>query len=362
MTFGGVETRLEMKVQWLPFLGTFLLVAIASQVFAVFSSLREAATIILFVPLIWGFMTLRLGGMIVTAVICASLRISAEAVQAFTNSTGTPISRAVTEPILPICLYAALGVAFYFYREKQQRLVDDLIDAQSREAVIQLADGIAHDFNNILTVVTGTADLLRQNESLDEQAREDLQQIITSGRRGREMVRQMRSFTRGLEIDPEPADLSEEVSFEVPIIRKQLPEGMDLQVDLHDEPLPVSLDTAQFHRVLSNLCLNARDAMGTEGALTLRTEVCHQVHRPMAMLTVSDTGEGIDKDLLDRVFEPFYTTKGSHGGTGLGLSIVRSIIRAHDGRVQIESTPGEGTAFHIRLPLRHQDGSEPGPE
>ncbi|MFP4054028.1 MAG: sensor histidine kinase, partial [Phycisphaerae bacterium] len=310
----------------------------------------------LFIPLIWGMMTLRLGGMILTAVICSVLRVSVEAVQALTDGVAAPISKAVTEPILPICLYIALGVAFYFYRSRQQELCEELIDVQNREAVIQLADGIAHDFNNILTVITGTADLLRQNESLDEQAREDLQQIITSGRRGREMVRQMRTFTRGLQIDTEPADFSEEVSFEVPILRKQLPEDIDLQVDLHEDPLPVALDTAQFHRVLSNLCLNARDAMDGGGTLNLRTELCRQAARPMAMLTVSDTGKGIDKDLLDRVFEPFYTTKSSQGGTGLGLSIVRSIVRAHGGRVQIESTPGEGTTFRIRLPLRDEVG------
>jgi signal transduction histidine kinase len=335
----------------LPFLATFAFVSILSVAISLYTPLREAATIILFIPLIWACLTLSLNGMIATAAVLALLRVVLETINYWRTKGHIDAATVVGNAVFPILLYVALGVTLYFYRQRQARLTRQLLDSRAVEIRSQIARSLAHDFGNILTVINGTSQLLARNPSLNAEAARDVEAIVNAGKQAVGLIGQIRNIARPPAVGKEVRDLSELTEQQMLLIERVLPTGIRTVRAYTDQPLPVMLDAGQYLRLVMNLCLNSRDAMPLGGTLTVCTERRALAGADMAVLSVTDTGEGIPQANLPRLFEPFYTTRAAEGGMGLGLSIVKMVCDAHGGSVQVDSLPGRGTTFTVYLPI-----------
>jgi PAS domain S-box-containing protein len=228
----------------------------------------------------------------------------------------------------------------------RRQLEQQFYRAQRLESIGTLAGGIAHDLNNVLAPIILGVGLLKDRLA-DEDSREIVATITTSARRGAEMVSQVLSFARGQEgrrIEIKPADLIGDV---VRIARDTFPKTIEI-VTAVEPHLPLIVgDPTQFHQVLLNLCVNARDAMPGGGRLTLSA----RTRGGFVVIDVEDTGPGIPATVIDKIFDPFFTTKEAGKGTGLGLSTSQTIVRSHGGRIDVLSEPPNGARFEIHLPV-----------
>ncbi len=225
----------------------------------------------------------------------------------------------------------------------------ELERSQKLEALGRLAGGIAHDMNNVMAQVLGAAEILSRRIS-DPKHRPHLDLIRKAVERGRSITHRLLLFSReeGLKVEPvAAAELFEEVR---EVVKHTFPKGIRIVVDVPPEPLFLQANRGQMQQVLMNLCLNAADAMEDTGILTLAARPGSPGPPRMVRLTVSDTGAGMDRPTLERVFDPFYTTKSPGEGTGLGLYIAYGIVKAHGGSIDVRSRPGAGTTFTIELP------------
>ena len=241
------------------------------------------------------------------------------------------------------------------------QLSNQLIQAQKMEALGSLAGEVAHDFNNLLTVIRGFSELLLAGKKTDDPDYEDLQKIFHSAGSGAELVHRLLTFTRKVEPKLVPINLNGQILEVEKLLRRTIPKMIDIQTDLSADPAEINADPSQIEQVLMNLVVNARDAMPDGGKLIMQTRnitsgdghcKVHDGAGPgrHVLLTVSDTGQGMDKNTLGRIFEPFYTTKEIGQGTGLGLAIVDGIVRQHGGDITCESEVGHGTTFNICFP------------
>jgi two-component system, cell cycle sensor histidine kinase and response regulator CckA len=253
-------------------------------------------------------------------------------------------------------------IAEHMRTEKElARTQDQLHHAQRLEAVGRLAGGIAHDFNNMLSVVLGYSISLIDALPEDSRIREDLEEIRHAGERAAELTRQLLAFGRRQVLDPKVLDLNSVVSEVDRMMRRVLGEDIEF-VTLLTEPLwKVKVDRGQIEQVLTNLMVNARDAMPQGGTLTVETaqavfdEDYAREHPgsaigPHVVLAVSDTGIGMDKATQARVFEPFFTTKEKGKGSGLGLAMVFGIVKQSGGHIWLYSEPGRGSTFKLCFP------------
>lgn len=242
---------------------------------------------------------------------------------------------------------------------EMRQLEAQLLRAQRMESLGSLVGGIAHDLNNALVPIIIGVELL-QREKISNDANGMLQAMESSARRSAEMVRQMLLFARGGESEKsevQPAQLVKEMSR---IISETFPKSIQCRAAVDRSSSPVLGVPTQLHQVLMNLCVNARDAMPQGGTLTLSVEnakvsaadaLRHGVEAGNYLsITVTDTGEGIPPEVIDKIFQPFFTTKGLGKGTGLGLSTCRSIAKSHGGFLTVRSQRGEGSEFKILLP------------
>jgi PAS domain S-box-containing protein len=247
--------------------------------------------------------------------------------------------------------------------EARARLEAQLRQAQKMEAIGQLTGGIAHDFNNILTSVMGHIGLAAERPAVVEDPRlaRNLDQALASCGRARDLIRQMLTFSRGQRGQPRPLRPGPLVAESMRLLRPTLPATIEIEADT-DASVPAVLhDPVQLGQVVLNLCINARDAIGTGGG-KIRAAVrharvvqltCTDCHEPLAgdfvELSIADTGCGIPPEILDRIFEPFFTTKEVGRGSGMGLAMVHGIVHEHGGHVVVESGPG-GTCFRVLMP------------
>ncbi len=232
--------------------------------------------------------------------------------------------------------------------------------SQKLEAVGRLAGGIAHDFNNILTIITGYCDLLLQDLPPDETMHEEVSVIQEAARRAAELTRQLLAFSRKQMLTPELVDLNAAVAEAQKMLRRLIGEDIDLTIQQDPRLGPAKVDPGQLQQVLLNLALNARDAMPRGGTLLLATRrvvidaVGTDPHTlppgAYAVVSVRDTGCGMDEATQARIFEPFFSTKGEGEGTGLGLPTVFGIVTQSGGHIAVETAPGEGTTFDVFLP------------
>ena len=246
-------------------------------------------------------------------------------------------------------------------------LESQLRESQKMQAVGTMAGGIAHDFNNIIGAILGNAELARQDAGPESPALISLSEIDRAGRRARDLVRQILTFSRNESPERIPIQLADVVQETVRLLKVALPPTVEMQVAIDATTLPVLADATQMEQAVLNLCTNAIHAIGNQRG-TIRIELENStetvdierrtgVRAKYVKLTVRDTGCGIDAATLERVFEPFFTTKPVGQGTGLGLAVVHGVMRTHMGTVNVQSTPGIGSAFSLYFPVA--DGACP---
>lgn len=254
----------------------------------------------------------------------------------------------------------------FLTERKMQRLQQQLQQAQKMEAIGTLAGGVAHDFNNILQAMSGYVEMVTLGGGLKKDDRQRLGQVSELVSRASDLIRQLLTFSRRLEPEMRLMDLNREVRQAADILERTIPKMIHIETRLAEELYPVKGDQAQLEQILLNLGANARDAMSEGGRLSLSTEnmfldqaFCQQnpgvKPGPYVLLTVSDTGHGMDQEVIDQIFDPFFTTKPVGEGTGLGLSTVYGIIKSHGGHIFCQSSPGQGTAFRMYLPAAEPD-------
>ncbi|KAB2887819.1 MAG: PAS domain S-box protein [Desulfobulbaceae bacterium] len=254
--------------------------------------------------------------------------------------------------------------------EERRKLEAQLIHSQKMEAVGTLAGGIAHDFNNILGSIIGYTEMAIDSCPAGSDLSGDLGEIRKAGMRARDLVKKILAFSRQDNSERIPVNLPLMVGEVIGLVRPTLPADIEIVQEVEPGIDRVLADPIQLHQVLVNLCTNAGQAMEAGGGrLTIALRCCDLSLEDLALqprvkpgrfvqLSVSDTGEGIEPDLLKRIFEPYFTTKEPGKGTGLGLAIVHGIIKSHDGFVTCFSRPGEGSVFHVFLPVLSQADGE----
>ncbi len=238
---------------------------------------------------------------------------------------------------------------------------EQLTQSQKMDAVGHLAGGVAHDFNNILSAIMGFSSFLHASIPPEDPKRADVEEILKAGERAAELTRHLLAFSRKQAVETEALDLDLVVTETVKMMRRMIPEGINLETALNSAPARVTGNRGQLEQVLVNLAVNARDAMPGGGTLAFESSLVEleagrtapPQHLPpggYVRLTVSDTGGGIPDDIAPHIFEPFFTTKEPGKGTGLGLSTVYGIVRQNGGDITVHSEQGAGTVFSIYFP------------
>ena len=243
----------------------------------------------------------------------------------------------------------------------RRRLEGELFQAQKMESLGRLAGGIAHDFNNILTAIISYTELAQQDAADQPEVTESLSEVLRAAQRASDLVRQILDFSRTRAERRVPISLRQVIEGALKLLQASLPRQVDVVFDPGEEELPVLADPTQIHQVVTNLGLNAGQAMRERGGtLTVRLRPATVVpgEPPPApglvpgrylAVSVSDTGRGMDDQTLVRIFEPFFSTSAPGEGSGLGLSVVHSIVRNHEGGIGVESEPGQGSTFTVFL-------------
>jgi len=246
--------------------------------------------------------------------------------------------------------------------EERKQLQDKLQQSQKMEAVGTLAGGIAHDFNNILAVIFGNVELASDDIPDWNPASKSLKAIHQASIRAKDMVKQLLAFSRKSDQESKPLNMTPVIKESMKMLRTAIPSSVDFSVKISDEPCNIMGDATQMNQIMMNLVTNAAHAMSESGGgleVTLektflqKEEVCFDwVLSPGAYvsLKVRDTGEGIDPGIIDRIFDPYFTTKEVGKGTGMGLSVIHGIVKSHDGGIRVESEVGKGTVFEIYFP------------
>ncbi|MCX5895569.1 MAG: PAS domain S-box protein [Proteobacteria bacterium] len=246
--------------------------------------------------------------------------------------------------------------------QEKAKLQAQLLQSQKMEAVGHLAGGIAHDFNNILTAVIGYGSLMQMKMREDDPLRANVEQILSASERAANLVRSLLAYSRKQIINPQPVEINDIVEKVKNLLLRVIGEDIELQAIITGEDTTVRVDSSQIEQVLINLAANARDAMPAGGHLTIEIQLVEMdnnyikahgygKHGRYVLLSVADTGMGMDEKTRAQVFEPFFTTKEVGKGTGLGLSTVYGIVKQHDGYINCYSEPDKGTTFKIYLPL-----------
>ena len=251
-----------------------------------------------------------------------------------------------------------------------KRLELQLLQAQKLEAIGQLTAGIAHDFNNILTAIIGNAAIIKMKAGKDSILIPFIQQIVEVSERAASLTQSLLAFSKKQVIYKRPIPLNDVIKRIEKLLLRLIGEDIDLRVQLTETDITIMADEGQIEQVLLNLATNARDAMPRGGVLSLNTILIdlkdefmqfHGYGNPgtYALLSVTDTGEGMDESTIEKIFDPFFSTKEVGKGTGLGLSTVYGIIKQHEGFIDVNSKPGKGTTFNIYLPIIQTGIREP---
>jgi signal transduction histidine kinase/ActR/RegA family two-component response regulator len=245
---------------------------------------------------------------------------------------------------------------------RREQTEEQLRQSQKMEAIGRLTGGLAHDFNNLMTIVTGSLDLLSRRLATDDpRLRKLVDNAMEGARRASALTRQLLAFARRQALDPKPTDINRLVSDVSALLRGTLGETIAIEAVLAGGLWPANIDAHQLERAIVNLALNSRDAMPDGGRLTIETANAHLddayaktnsevTPGQYTSVAITDTGAGIAPDITSKIFEPFFTTKPAGHGTGLGLSQVFGFVKQSGGHVKVYSEPGQGTTVRLYLP------------
>jgi signal transduction histidine kinase/CheY-like chemotaxis protein len=345
---------------------------------------------------LWLFFLATMTGLLLgvgPTIVAATLSSLAFAVLVFMDYSGmlSPVHRYFTQPTLAIAvtanfimlnLISALSVAIMVRgldtmhlratetmnerkraEEEKEKLQVQLQQSQKMEAVGTLAGGIAHDFNNILGAILGYTELTLTDDNLIPESRDNLSEVLSAGKRAKELVKQILMFSRKNEDTQTPVQINLVVEEAAKLLRQTIPTTIGLNMDIDHHTGTVLADATQMHQIVMNLGTNAYHAMREAGGQleivlepiyvnqTIASKFPNLREGKFALLTIKDTGSGMDPVTISRIFDPFFTTKIVGEGTGMGLSVVYGIIQNHGGAIGVESTPGSGTTFKVFLPL-----------
>jgi nitrogen-specific signal transduction histidine kinase/ActR/RegA family two-component response regulator len=253
------------------------------------------------------------------------------------------------------------AVSFVVDITERKKLEQQLRQAQKVEAIGQLAGGIAHDFNNLVGIIIGYSEIFEERLGLDDPLRPKAEQIKKAGRRAASLTRQLLAFSRQQALEPRVLDLNAVIADTLKMLRRLIDENVELVAVPEPALGRVSADQGQIEQIIMNLTVNARDAMPRGGKLTISTgnaemdDAFVRLHPgaipgSYVVLSVSDTGCGMDLETQTHIFEPFFTTKGEGKGTGLGLATVYGVVKQSGGYISVKSEPGIGSTFRIYLP------------
>lgn len=247
--------------------------------------------------------------------------------------------------------------------KKNLQLLERLQQAQKMEALGNLASGVAHDFNTVLCVITGNLQLAMADNSVTPNVHANLSQALEASGRGKDLVSQILSFSRASENSNKPVRLGPLVKEVLDFIQAALPPNIKLRQEITIDSERIQLEPTKVYQILMNLCLNAADAMkGRRGLVHIsltRTRSVQRTHVEQVQLlsgdyfclTVNDNGDGIDGADIERIFDPYFTTKRKDGGTGLGLALIKQIVQDQGGDISVKSEVGKGSSFTVYLPL-----------
>ncbi len=250
--------------------------------------------------------------------------------------------------------------------EEQNKLREQLIQSQKMEAMGTLAGGIAHDFNNILSVIIGSASLQLQDLNITEELKHNSDDILSAAYRAKDLVGQILSFSRKKETTKDTISITKILEETVSFMKASLPNSVKIKYQNSVDKDSVKANSTELHQVFMNLCTNAFHAMGKDQTVasgiigiehtvvtinSIKAKRMHILSGLYHSISISDTGSGIAPDIISKIFDPYFTTKGVGKGTGLGLSVVQGIIADHNGVISLESTLGVGTTFQIYLPV-----------
>ncbi|MCP4713910.1 MAG: response regulator [Deltaproteobacteria bacterium] len=249
---------------------------------------------------------------------------------------------------------------------EEVRLQKHLQQVQKLEAMGQLAGGIAHDFNNILGAIIGFTEMAYYEASDDGTVKYDLERILEAGVRAKKLVKQIMAFSNNTPQKKAPVQICFIIQEALELLRSTLPASVEIRQDLDAATDLIMADSMQIHQMLTNLCNNAAQAMHGGGVLevvlsstVLDAAVVERYPRlepgPYMRLTVTDTGAGIPPNIQERIFEPFFTTRPPGEGSGLGLAVTHGIVEGHGGAISVHSKAGEGTTFHVLLPVFQEE-------
>ena len=243
--------------------------------------------------------------------------------------------------------------------EEKEKLETQLRQSQKMEAVGTMAGGIAHDFNNILSIILGNTELAIRDVPEWHPVKESLDEVRKACLRAKDVIRQLLSFGRKSEMQLRPLDISVILRESLKLIRSSLPSYVEIQQNFDEDIWTTLADPTQINQILINLSTNAADAIeNTGGILSVSLENVEITRQDPELnlepgryvkIRISDTGVGISAEDMERIFDPYYTTKNVGKGTGMGLAVVHSIVETHNGRINVSSTPGKGTTFEIFL-------------
>lgn len=255
-------------------------------------------------------------------------------------------------------------------KEEKKRLENSLRQAQKMEAIGTLAGGLAHDFNNVLSAINGYMGIIRNHCSQDAKLSHYVDQVLGASNRATDLIRNMMAFSRQPKAEVLPLDIGAMVEEVLTLLRASIPPTIEINHHIKTGLGSVLADPSQIHQVVMNLCTNAYQAMEKEGGrleITLEPETISSdfanIHMNIKQgrylkLSVTDTGPGIDPEKINRIFEPYFTTKKAGEGTGFGLAMVHVIVEEHKGAILVDSQPGMGTTFHVYLPVTDKRESE----
>ncbi len=257
-----------------------------------------------------------------------------------------------------------IGKALFIFQDvtARKKIEQNLREAQKMKAIGTLAGGIAHDFNNILTTILGYAEISRRAVGEQQPIRKNLDEIVSAGKRAASLVSQLLTFSRRKEQQRRPVLVQDVINEVLGLLRGTIPSTIEIRQEMDSDCGPIEADPTQIHQVVMNLCINGYQAMRERGGILtvglkevqISATTAKERNIPAgacACLTVADQGVGMDEGTLERIFEPYFSTKEHGQGTGLGLSLVHGIIESHHGTVKVQSVPGHGTLFTLYLPL-----------